>query len=58
MAGLEQMDENDVSFMIPVVDSRVMGIVVLVHSNVVCEHGFFSEYVWGFFSIEAELSYH
>ena len=49
MAGLEQMDENEVSFMILVVDSWVMGIVVLVHLNVVCEHGFFSEYVWGFF---------
>ena len=41
MAGLEQMDENDVSFTILVVDSRIMGIAVLVHfNNVVCEHGF------------------
>lgn len=60
MAGLEQMDENDVSFTILVVDSRVMGIAVLVHLNVVCEHGFFfSEYLRGlFFSIDAELSDH
>ena len=42
MAGLEQMDEVDVSFTILVVDSRVMSIVVLVHLNVVCEHGFVS----------------
>ena len=59
MAGLEQMDENDVSFMILVVDSRVMGIVVLVHFNVICvSMALFSEYVWGFFPIDAELSYH
>ena len=55
MAGLEQMDENDVSFTILVVDSRLMGIVVLIHLNVVCEHGFvFGVRVGGFFfSIDA-----
>lgn len=61
MAGLEQMDENDVSFTILVVDSRVMGIAVLVHLNVVCEHGFFFRSTCGalfFFSIDAELSDH
>ena len=59
MAGLEQMDENKVSFMILVVDSRVMGTVVLVHFNVVCEHVFvFGVRVEGLFPTDAELSYH
>ena len=60
MAGLEQMDENDVSFTILVVDSRVMGIAVLVHLNVVCEHGFVFGVRAGpfFITIDPELSDH
>ena len=42
------MDENDVSFIILLVDSQIMSIVVLVCFNVVGEHGFVSAYVGTF----------
>ena len=59
MAGLEQMDENDVSFMILVVDKPAHGHCGSDSLNVVCEHGFvFGVRVGVFFSIDAELSYH